>query len=501
MTTDTPATEQALALEFQFPPAKDAYKPSGKTTPVAVVLMVAVASIGAAALAAVMVLADQIISAIGAFAFALGEFPGLVLIAVSFVAYVAVGFTLGRYLGRGMSWGGRVGKNRSPLVGTVIAVVASAGAMYLFYRFRSNAVGAEAFDSAIDWVKFALYGVGAIAGTALIGHDRPYDDKFCEACQTYMDKAACAVVSVDREADLMEAVTAGQFDQLGALTGPTGPTSRCRVHLAYCPSCQEVGVVDVFTHLVRRTVDDDGNEKVSQASQHTFSGVVDGPAIAHLRTLADRGVTVPAVETRPSNLDTDLVEAMPDLPDAVRVPTTPVTRPAPMATVICWTCDSRPADTSTMVGMVCPPGQGHAGDIDRLRSAGYLRDKSIVVPRCRACLGSERRIAVSGQVSAWVGIPLGIGVAIPIGFLAGTAWPAVVVGFVVFVVFAFLVMRRASRAVPKDANTREVLEHPAVLAAKQAGWTGGSTPLIPKFGPPPTGLAELQTATADSAAT
>lgn len=483
MTTESTETPPAMP-DFSYPMVKNAYQPSGKITVRAVLFMVAAGAVGGVLVGGLVILADQVISAIGRFAVSMGEWPGLIIMALGFVAYVVVGILLGSLLGRLMSRGGRLGKNRNAAFATMLAFLAGMMALVLFYILRSQELGEAAFDTVVDWLKFGLYSIGILTASGVVARERVLNDKFCEECSRYMEKAPEITIDINQEASVMDALATRRFATLPPLD--TGPheDSRCSVSLDYCSGCRAVGFLSMTTHLVARRVDDDGNEKVLRQIQQGFSREVDGEEIAALQAVG----TGP--ETPPTKAG---LEPIPNGPPE-RVADRSFMASAPS----CWTCDVRPADTTTAVALACPSGLGHAGQIDTLRAAGYVRGQSVLVPRCRACLGAARQIGIAGQVAAWVGIPVGIGVASLVYAALESTWPSMLVGLAAFLGFAFLLMRHVRRTGPKDANTRPVLEHPAILVAHEAGWTGGSMPLIAKFGPRPSNTVDVELLTTNA---
>lgn len=475
MTTRNDADRVDTAEEPRFPAVPNAYVPSGRTSLIAVASMVAVGAISALLGGVVMFLGDQVLSAIGSFASSLGQLPGVIVFVLSLAAYAIVAFFVGTWIGGAVARSGFWGKNRNASLAAAIGFLAGAGAILVMYGARVQELGPEAFDSGIDWLKIGIYAAGVLFGSAVLARERVLDRPFCEGCGVYMIASEALSIPITREAALVQVLREGRISDLMEFgTEPDTGRSRCVVKLSHCPVCRAHGVLSCTEELVTVTVDDNGKESSRHQSRQVFSETVGGDAVQVLLGLGESG----KLERDRSDLAVSSRSATPHQEETTS------------EALACATCNARSAEVTTLVPMACPAGMGHSGATDLLRDHGFIRERSVLVPRCSACAKAERRRAIGGQVAAYTGLVAGALAMLAVGGASESGLVAVVAGIAVFGAVVLIVMRLATRGAPSDVNVRSPVEHPAVQAALLAGWkrSGG---ILPKGGPSPDVLTPL----------
>jgi hypothetical protein len=253
--------------EFEFPEVPSAYRPSGRTTPLGIALLVAATPVLGVAAGLAVLLWDQLVSAFVNAGLAIGELAGYMAIigGVAFwvVGAVAIGYSLGLALDRVGRWG----KNRNSRVQAGVACVTALVAAAMLYQGRVNALEGEAFDSWIDWAKWAIYSLIVLTVAVVIAAGRVSERPFCEACGVHMKRVPFDEYPIDREAEIVSALSAGDVWNL-----PVGQTlddtaSRCILTLDYCPRCQARGYLTCTTELRQTTQDGDGKPSRKRRSR------------------------------------------------------------------------------------------------------------------------------------------------------------------------------------------------------------------------------------------
>lgn len=477
MTSETIDSDSAASISRPHA-VPDAYVPSGRTTVLAVVLMAAVAAVSGPIAGAVVMLADQLISAIGEIAAASGEFPFLVVFVLALVAYAFGGAFVGSVQGKLIGKAGKVGRNRNPNLATLFGVVAAGAALAAFHGMRRGELGAEAFDSAIDWIKFALYGVGAVLGAAVASREPAERDPFCEACGTFLDVQTMATVPATLESQVIRYLQDGPPARILSLpTEPDPERDQTQVTLHFCPVCRNTGVLSAQTNIYRSEKGEDGTESVRADSRQVFSELISREVIG---TLIDGRHDVAPVASARFKTGPDASSEMADAGG----------QPAVVPSIVpdCFTCGARPAATTSIVRFSRTPDFEMSSAADFLKDRGYLRTEGILVPRCRECMDGEKRIAVAGQVAAWTGIPAGFAVGIGAASVMGGVVGAVLGAFT-FVAVVAAIMMWARRSGPADINSRAPADHAAAQLALRAGAKPGGW-IIPKEGLKPDVLRE-----------
>lgn len=257
--------DAALAIwRDQMPEVDSVYQPSGASPLSGILIMLAgflfsvaggvVAEIIAAAACAIALVLCFGCNALVAMAgFVVFIFVAILIVAV--VLAVIVPFAVGGYATAYVTnQFGRWGKNRSVLVASLFsiaaAVVASVIFCTLFAVYAKPMIDElELFDLnqfTLDRIYIGAAGVGLIAAILaawLVSVDMVSGDKFCEKCESYMDRSDLKKLQPASLRAMVHAVNNNDPElSMKVLEGPIG--DRGEAIMFYCPNCS-TGVLEI----------------------------------------------------------------------------------------------------------------------------------------------------------------------------------------------------------------------------------------------------------------
>ena len=274
---DAAATDYVARLKERFPEQKSAYVPSGRLPIAALVWLGLGAGIGvpAGAIAGSVLggISLLLVLVIGFLLSAMASICGRVLcIAVVLELVVAVGGAGITFAGVGaapawvVAWMGKHGKNRNAWAATALTLPAALLAFVIIVAIPQIAAALvgpadPADDFALStlvhllsdpgWMTLALYGLGFIItmGTAaFVAHDTVGQQKFCEACERYMDQLALPGMSFDVGAWAIDAVRRGGAAEIAPQIPREGGRD-IEAKVFACPNCAS-GFFEAHTHVL-----------------------------------------------------------------------------------------------------------------------------------------------------------------------------------------------------------------------------------------------------------
>ena len=216
-----------------FPEVAHAYRPIGKSTPLAIGLMFAAGIIASlAAGTAYGVLLGALLSGVG------GSVASL-----SFVRYaLAIGLAavVGILVGGCIRLAGRLGRNRSSEMGLYAGVAAVVFALFAFFF----SYGGQGFN----WVLLVAIPLALALptiGLAISSSEAP----FCEMHQLPLKKVSVLRATLDDEGRALQILRSASYEELRELAAAGDEDGWCEVELEYCPTCQEgyVSLISVIT--------------------------------------------------------------------------------------------------------------------------------------------------------------------------------------------------------------------------------------------------------------
>ncbi len=247
---------------FDFPEVKSAYTPSGKITPLGLILMAVFALVVGWIGGAFVEIGDIVISGLGSLFISSGGIIALAVMILALLGYAGVGGLIGMAIGRMVFRGAALGRSRNPWVAGGFGLVGGAVAFLAFMVLRTMAHGAEATDSAIDMIKLALYLGGLLIGAGYLAYESVRANPFCEDCNSFMKKTSLKPIPAFDEARLMDWLQARSF---AAIAGVQGQDVRdagnvLNVSVWACAKCADRGFVHV-EKVQTRTIRDGGTAK------------------------------------------------------------------------------------------------------------------------------------------------------------------------------------------------------------------------------------------------
>ena len=204
---------------FDFPKVEQAYKPSGKISPIAAALMWifggVVSVIGG-------YLFGSILPSVGAMASTLGF-----LAALEFIIKVVVSVALGAAIAVAIYLGGKLGKNRSQTLAVVCGLTCGLGSCAALLLVS----GGEGIGLFSGLVILCSVGFIPISGGLLAG-----EEPFCELHSRFMDKPFIRDISLDAEKDAMRLLEEGEdFGSLASLPSTDDEENHSRLILYSLP--------------------------------------------------------------------------------------------------------------------------------------------------------------------------------------------------------------------------------------------------------------------------
>jgi len=238
--------------EFAFPVVEYAYKPSGKTTGLAIGLMVVFGVAAALAGGPLLYLVHGILATVAAWLLRTGIcIAGLAALVVEFGGYLLAAPLLGFLIGGAVSEGAKRGKNRNQMakyiIGGLCGLVGFGSFLLVYYLVLKEA----AFNSAIDFIKLG-WNIISIIGVAVLTGSMD-ETPFCEDCEQWMTKHALDKRPIRFEGEIIDLLTVGQFERLAAIPADAEAVNFCQVDVWCCDCENATCYVDMKTTQTRYT--------------------------------------------------------------------------------------------------------------------------------------------------------------------------------------------------------------------------------------------------------
>jgi len=269
--------------EFKFPEVPSAYRPSGRTAPLGIALLVAGIPVLGVLSGLAALLWDQLVSAGVNAGLAANQLVAYVAIIGGICLWVAGAVLIGLGLGMAVDRVGQWGKNRNSRLQAGITVATAVVAAAMFYQGRVNALDDAAFNSWIDRAKWAVYSLVILAVSVMIASVSVAERPFCETCSVHMKRVPFDEYPIEREAEIVSAFSAGDVWKLPVGQAVDDNASRCILTLDYCPWCQAQGYLTCTTEL-RESTKDGGGKATRRKKSRRVAAALANPEQIHVLT-------------------------------------------------------------------------------------------------------------------------------------------------------------------------------------------------------------------------
>jgi YD repeat-containing protein len=270
-------------LSFAFPAVENAYKPSGKGSPKAILLMLAmglpVAAVGGVLLYPVHAIIATLAS----------KMPVCLIVLAALVLYFIVAGVLGYLIGLSVGKGGLIGKNRNLRAAWAIGLLCGLVGYGAYVAVYFSVLGPKGFNSAIDAIKLIGYFLAIVLVAGATSGGTVEENPFCERCEEYMRKISLGKYPIRLERVWIGLLNSRKFDGIGDLASDSGRDSKdfTEVTVWHCDSCKEAGFINAETTQVRYEYDKQGNKTTKSETRRIFSSPIVKSEIATLVARAD----------------------------------------------------------------------------------------------------------------------------------------------------------------------------------------------------------------------
>lgn len=259
-------------FSFAFPSVENAYKPSGKGNQRANLIMLLVGSSAGIVGGAVLPFLHRAIN--HWFAADVPREVSVFDLLVAFLGLWVLNIALAALLGHAIRFavdkGTIIGKNRDEEMSKRIGLVSGIAGCVVYTLVHFSIYRAEAFDSAIDLVRLALYYLAITIIPARFSGKVIGANPFCEECGKFMRKIKIGKVPIRSESALMGILESGHFESVAGLSDATSKRDRnySQVSFWHCESCRKNGFINVETTQMRCKYEiKDGKETRSEETQ------------------------------------------------------------------------------------------------------------------------------------------------------------------------------------------------------------------------------------------